>query len=226
MSDQVKTRTKSEETKDRILRSALDMFHDRGFDSTTMREIAARAEVATGAAYYYFDSKDAIVLAFYDQARRDMEPRMEEALGQSRDLRERLRRIIRVKLDYFAPSRKLLGALSAHTNPEYPLSPFSEQTREIREEDIRFFERALSESRTPGPKDLRKHLPILLWMYQMGIILFWINDSSKGQAKTDILLEKSLDLVTRLIKLSGLPLTGPIRKTVIQLMDAVMESGT
>jgi AcrR family transcriptional regulator len=31
-----------------------------------MREIATSAGVATGAAYYYFDSKDAIVLAFYE----------------------------------------------------------------------------------------------------------------------------------------------------------------
>jgi AcrR family transcriptional regulator len=226
MPDQVKTRTKSEETRERILRSALDIFHDRGFDSTTMREIATRAEVATGAAYYYFASKDAIVLAFYDRARREMAPQIEQALGESRDLRERLRKIIRVKLDYFAPSRKLLGALSAHTNPEYPLSPFSEETRQIREEDIYFFERALAESRTPGPKDLKKHLPRLLWMYQMGIILYWINDSSRGQEKTGILLDKSLDLVTRLIQLAGLPLTGPIRKKVIQLMDALMEGGT
>src|SRR5436309_13301933 len=111
MSDQVKTRTKSEETRERILQAALEMFHDRGFDSTTMREIAAQAEVATGAAYYYFDSKDAIVLAFYVQARRDMEPRLEKALSDSRDLRERLRNLITVKLDYFAPSRRWLGAL-------------------------------------------------------------------------------------------------------------------
>jgi hypothetical protein len=59
-------------------------------------------------------------------------------------------------------------------------------------------------------------------MFQMGVILFWINDTSRGQAKTNVLLEKSLDVVTRLIKLSGLPLTGPIRRTVIQLMDTLM----
>jgi AcrR family transcriptional regulator len=216
MSDPVKAKTKGEETRDRILQAALEMFHDRGFESTTMREIAARAGVATGAAYYYFDSKDAIVLAFYDQARKDMEPRMKEALTETRDLRERLRKIIHVKLDYFAPSRKLLGALSGHTNPQYPLSPFSEQTREIREHDIAFFERALEESRTPGPKDLKTHLPRLLWMYQMGIILFWINDASAKQAKTSVLLDSSLDVVTRLIKFAGLPLTRPIRKRVVE----------
>jgi len=219
---EIKTRPKSEETRDRILKAALEMFHERGFESTTMREVADQAEMATGAAYYYFDSKNAIVLAFYDQARREMEPRLEEALGESRDLRERLKKVIDVKLKYFAPSRKLLGALSGHTNPQHPLSPFSEQTREIREHDIQFFQRALEGSRTPGPSDLSRHLPQLLWMFQMGIILFWINDSSRGQAKTKLLLDKSLDVVTRLIKLSGLPLTGPIRRSVIQLMDALM----
>ena len=222
MSDPVKAKTKSEETRERILRAALEMFHDRGFESTTMREIAARAGVATGAAYYYFDSKDAIVLAFYDQARKDMEPRMEEALTETRDLRERLRKIIHVKLDYFASSRNLLSALSGHTNPQHPLSPFSEQTREIREHDIAFFERALEESRTPGPKDLKAHLPRLLWMYQMGIILFWINDASAKQEKTSVLLDSSLDVVTRLIKFAGLPLTRPIRKRVVELMDTLM----
>jgi hypothetical protein len=151
-----------------------------------------------------------------------MEPRLEKALEESRDLKERLRKIIEVKLTYFASSRKLLGALSGHTNPEYPLSPFSRQTREIREHDIQFFQRALEGSRTPGPRDLKRHLPHLLWMFQMGIILFWINDKSKGQTKTNVLLEKSLDVVTRLIKLSGLPLTGPIRRSVIQLMENLM----
>ena len=222
MPDQVKTRTKSEETRERIFQAALEMFHERGFEATTMRDIAALAGVATGAAYYYFDSKDSIVMAFYDRARTEMEPHLEKALSESRDLRERLYKLVKVKLDYFAPSRALLGALSGHTNPEYPLSPFSEQTREIREHDIRFFEKAVEGSRTPGPKDLRRHLPKLLWMYQMGIILFWIHDRTRGQAKTNILLEKSLDVVTRLIKLSSLPLTGPIRKSVTQLMDTLM----
>jgi AcrR family transcriptional regulator len=220
MTDTVKR--KSDQTRDRILSAAMEMFRDRGFDTTTMRDIAAGAEMAIGAAYYYFDSKDAIVLAIYDQARAEMKPKLEQVLEESRDLRERLLGLIRVKLDYFGPSRKLLGALSGHTNPESPLSPFSEETREIREHDIAFFQRALEGSRTSGPRDLQKHLPQLLWMYQMGIILFWINDNSRGQAKTTLLLEKSLDVVTRLIRLSKLPLTGPIRRSVVQLMDALL----
>jgi AcrR family transcriptional regulator len=218
----MKPKLKSEETRERILQAALKLFHDRGFDSTTMRDIAAGAGMATGAAYYYFDSKDAIVLAFYDRARTELGPRLEEALAETRDLRERLRRVIQIKLDYFAASRNLLSALSRYTSPEHPLSPFSRETREIREADIHVFERALETSRTRVPEDLRPYLPRLLWMYQMGIILFWIGDASSGQKKTQALITQSLHLVTRLIAFAGLPLTRPLRKNVIELLDTMM----
>ena len=221
MSDTTK-RVKSEETRARILEAAMELFRQQGFDAATMREIAVKAGVATGAAYYYFDSKDAIVLAFYNQAQQEMAPQLENALEATRDLRERLRRIIEVKLEYFAPSRRLLGALSGHTNPEHPLSPFSAQTRAIRESDVAFFERALEGSRVTVAADLRDYLPRLLWMYQMGLILFWINDSSAGQLRTRALLDKSLDVVVRLIKFAGLPLTRPLRKMVIELVDVVV----
>jgi AcrR family transcriptional regulator len=67
---------KSEATGKKILDAALDLFREEGFDETTMRAIAARADVATGAAYYYFPSKDAIVLAFYERSTAEMEPKI------------------------------------------------------------------------------------------------------------------------------------------------------
>jgi AcrR family transcriptional regulator len=219
----MKTLTKSDATRARIFQAAMDLFRRQGFDATTMREIAAAAEVAGGAAYYYFDSKDAIVLAFYDQARQEMEPLLEHALAANKDLRRRLLALLHVKFTYFAPNRSLLGTLSAYTNPEHPLSPFSEATREIREKDIAFFERALEGGRVRIPEDLRPHLPRLLWMYQMGLILFWIYDRSPGQCRTQVLVEKSLVLVVRLIRLSSFPLLIPLRRTVVELLRAVTD---
>src|SRR6476469_9965831 len=127
------TKVQRAETRVRILAAAMELFRQQGFEAATMREIARSAGVATGAAYYYFDSKDAIVLAFYDQAQRDMAPLLEQTLLETRDLEECLRRIIKIKLEYFHPSRAFLGALSAHSDPQHPLSPFSEQSRAIRE---------------------------------------------------------------------------------------------
>ena len=100
----MKPKSKSDETRSRILAAAIDLFRRQGFDATTMREIAAAAEVATGAAYYYFDSKDAIVLAFYDRAQDEMEPLLEEALASASDLKARVSALLDVKLKYFEPT--------------------------------------------------------------------------------------------------------------------------
>jgi AcrR family transcriptional regulator len=217
------SRTKSDETRARIHAAAIELFRRNGFAQTTMREIAVAAGVAHGAAYYYFDSKEAIVLAFYGQAQQDLDPLLEAALGESRELGKRIRALLDVKLRYFEGNRRLLGTLSAYTDPEHPLSPFSEQTRGIRENDIRFFDQAISGSRTTVPDDLRPHLPRLLWLYQMGVILYWIYDRSPDQAKTRALLDKSLTLVVRLIKLAGFPLLRPLRRVAVDLIVTVAE---
>ena len=214
-------KTKSEETRARILDAAMELFRGQGCEQTTMREIAAAAGVATGAAYYYFDSKDAIVLAFYDQAQREMEPLVAQALESSKDLHARLQALLEVKFKYFEPNRRLLGTLAAHTDPAQPLSPFSEQTREIREQDVQSFARALEGSRVRIYADLQPHLPQVLWMYQMGLILFWIHDRSTSQRRTHVLVEKSLTIVVRLIKISEFPLLSPVRRMVVELVETM-----
>jgi len=215
----MKPTPKSDETRARILAAAIELFRLRGFEETTMREIATEAGVATGAAYYYFASKDAIALAFYDQAIQDMGPLLEEALARSKDLQVRLRALLDVKLRYFEPNRRLLGALAAHADPQHPLSPFSAETRDIRERDMKFFERALAGTRVKIAADFEPFLPRLLWLYQMGLILFWIYDRSAAQKKTQALVEKSLVVVVRLLKLSSFPLLRPVRRMVVDLIE-------
>jgi AcrR family transcriptional regulator len=212
---------RSAETREKILEAALELFREKGFAETSMREIAATARVATGLAYYYFDSKESIVLAFYQKAKSDLQPLLEAAQSESK-LQARLRAIILVKFTYFAPNRKFLGALMGHAaDPHSPLSPFAEPSREIREMDIKQFERALIETGTNVPADLGPRLSRMLWMYQMGMILFWIYDRSADQERTRRLLDASLHLVTSLIGLSGLPLLGPARKLVTDVVDAM-----
>ncbi len=117
------TTKKSEETRTRILEAALGLFRKRGFEKATMRDIAQESGVALGAAYYYFDSKDALVMGFYERAQRDLDSLLEEALSKTQGLEERLRAVIEVKFKYFAPNRKLMGALSAHIDPQHPAVP-------------------------------------------------------------------------------------------------------
>jgi AcrR family transcriptional regulator len=52
-------------TRERILDVALDLFTEKGFDGTSLREIAERLDVTKAALYYYFPSKDDILMALH-----------------------------------------------------------------------------------------------------------------------------------------------------------------
>jgi AcrR family transcriptional regulator len=61
---------RAEDTRRKIYEAAMELFREKGFEETTMRDVAAKAGVALGGAYYYFSSKDAIVLAFGSRSSR------------------------------------------------------------------------------------------------------------------------------------------------------------
>jgi len=52
-------------TRERILDVALDLFIEKGFDGTSLREIAERLGVTKAALYYHFASKDDILMALH-----------------------------------------------------------------------------------------------------------------------------------------------------------------
>lgn len=213
--------SKAEETETRILEAALALFRQEGFDAATMRDIAAKAGVATGAAYYYYPSKDAIVMDFYRRSCAGMQPHIAAALEGETRFDGRLRALIGVKLKHFAPHRGVLRTLLRCADPKHPLSPFSPETREIRDIDMAWFARILEDCGMRIPRDLAPQLPAVLWFFQMGVIFFWVVDESPDQARTARLLDLAAKSVTSLIRLSGLPLMRPVRKAALQLIDVV-----
>ncbi len=217
---------KAEMTERKILDAALELFRTKGFEEATMRDIAAEAEVATGAAYYYYPSKDAIVLAFYQRSCVEMQPRIEGAMAaEVGGLEDRLKTLINVKLDYFAPYRSVLRALLKNgADPAHPLSPFAPNNKPIRDTDVAWFQKTLVGSGVRVPKDLEQYLPEVLWMFQMGVIYFWISDDSRGQQRTARVLALGAKIVATLLKIAGLPLTKPLRKVAIELIETVKAS--
>jgi AcrR family transcriptional regulator len=212
---------KSEATRAHILEAALLVFRERGFNAATMREIATAAGVAVGAAYYYFDSKDALVMAFYEQSQEQMAPALDSILASGRTFESRLRGIIGQKFEYFAPNRALVGALSTHIDPDHPLSPFGPATAKIRDRDVAFFERAVSESGIKLPSSFQPYLPRLPWLYQMGLLLFWVYDRSPRQNHTAQLFDKTLGMMLLALKLAGLPLLTPLYGPAGELLRTI-----
>jgi len=213
---------RAEDTRRRIYESALKLFREKGFEQTTMRDIAASADVALGAAYYYYSAKEAIVLAFYQEMQESSQEAILEAMSQHKKLKDRIRCVLEKRLELLAPNRKFCDALFRHApDTDDPLSPFSAETRPIRERAIEHLRIALEGGEIKAPADLKPQLPYLLWLYQMAIILFWLYDRSPRQERTEKLIEKSLGLLINLLRLSSLPLMKPLRKAALEMVETV-----
>lgn len=222
MNTRVKPRVtaRAEDTRRRIYEAAMALFREKGFEDTTMRDIAAKANVALGGAYYYFSSKDAIVLEFYREMQEASSEPIVAALAGRKKLKDRIRCVLEKRLELLAPNRKFCSALFRHApDSADPLSPFSQETRPIREAAIEHMRIAVEGSDAKVPSDLKPCLPYLLWLYQMALIMFWLYDRSPNQERTLQLMQKSLSLLVNLLRVSALPLTRPLRKAVLELVE-------
>ena len=212
---------RAEDTRRKIYEAAMEMFREKGFEETTMRDIAAKAGVALGGAYYYYSSKDAIVLAFYREMQETSTPLVGGALTDKKKLKERIRAVLDQRLKLLAPNRKFCAALFRHApDGADPLSPFSEESRLIRDAAVEQMRVAIEGGDVKIPSDLKPRLPYLLWLYQMALIMFWLYDRSPNQERTQRLMEKSLSLLVNLLRISSLPLMKPLRKSALELVEA------
>jgi AcrR family transcriptional regulator len=81
---------KKEETRTRIFRAAIDLFRERGFESTTVDEITERADVAKGTFFNYFPRKDGVLGYLSEDRMVAIEENAGAMLAESRSVRDRL----------------------------------------------------------------------------------------------------------------------------------------
>jgi len=214
-----------ERTRELIFERALELFRRRGFEETTMRDIARAAKVATGAAYYYFPSKEAIVSTYYDRVQSLHAARVQEELAGKEGLRARLGMVMHTKLEILQNDRMFLGALFRYTGePGHQLSVFGKGAEAQRKQSTELFRQALDGSEVS--EELKQFLPWVLWLAHLGIILFFIHDESESQAKTRKLVDGVLDLLTTLLEFTNSTLVRPFVKPLERrLLGMLREAG-
>lgn len=211
--------TKGERTRAAILGTALDMFREHGYEATTMRAIAEKAAVSLGNAYYYFTSKEHLIQAFYAHMHEEHLQASESALVGEKNFRQRLLQVMRARIDTMMPVHRFAGVLfRTAADPRSPLNPWSEASGPVREESTALFAEVVHGSSLRVHASLKDELPGLLWLYQMGIVLFWIYDTSPDCRRTYRLAEHTVDLVARLIALANLPPMRPVVRSALALL--------
>ncbi|MFE1273171.1 TetR/AcrR family transcriptional regulator [Streptomyces sp. NPDC058758] len=215
---------KSEQTRTLILETALRLFRERGYDRTTMRAIAQEAGVSVGNAYYYFASKEHLVQGFYDRIAQEHQAAVEQVLeGGEKDLVARIRGVLLAWLDIAEPYHEFAAQFFKNAaDPDSPLSPFSPESEGPREAAIEVHRRVISGASVKVDPELSEALPRLLWLQQMGLVLFWVYDRSEGAANSRRLVERLSPVTARAISLSRFRVLRPLVKETHELLADFM----
>jgi AcrR family transcriptional regulator len=187
-------------TRQALYKTAIKLIVSRGYEATTLRDIAAQAGVSAGLLYRYFPSKRAIVLALYDELSAEYAAR--GAKMASGPWRERFVFALEASLAVLGRQRDTLAALlpvlvgDAHDGLFAPATAFS------RQRVLAVFQEAVSgASDAPDPDD-GMALSRVLYLVHLVVILWWLLDQSPKQRATQELVA----MIERVLPVAALAL--------------------
>jgi AcrR family transcriptional regulator len=207
---------KGERTREHILDTALILFTGKGYEGTTMRDIAAAADCSLGLAYRYFARKEDLVLALYARLAQEQEDSI-DALPPA-PLADRFAQMMRAKIAQVEPYRDALGALfGAALTPNSGVAVLGDSTSEIRERmGVVFYTIVAGASDAPRDRQARQ-LATVLYALHLALLLFWVHDHSPDHRATDDLVKLARDTLALVRPVLRVP---PVSKALARLANA------
>lgn len=180
---------KAEQTRKHILETALALFTSKGYDQTTMRDIAAEVDCSLGLAYRYFENKQALVLELYRQMAAETAAYIEQ-LPEGSIIANRFQQVMVYRLKGAEPFRDALGALySEAMNPKSDSGLLGDNASEMREKALEAFVQMVETAKDAPKGEQARHIATLLYSLHFLFIQFWLFDRSPKQKVTYELLD-------------------------------------
>lgn len=170
------------QTRKRLFDTAVKLMAERGYVATTLRDVAARAEVSPALLYRYFPSKQAVVLALYEE----LSVRYATAAaGMPKGRwRDRFLFALQTSLEVLRPHRRTLSALVSVLvgDAEHGLFSSSSTFSRVRVQAV-FNEAVVGATDAPRAQ-IAATIGRLLYLLHLAVLLWWLLDKSPGQRAT------------------------------------------
>jgi len=132
------------DSRQEILRMAARLFQQRGYDATSMNDVAAALKLSKGGLYHHFQSKDEILFEIMNHAMEITQDRVLTPVRGIADPEERLRALIRLHIEVVLSPRDREITVMLHEN--HPLPPALRKRINTRKKEyIHFVESLMGE---------------------------------------------------------------------------------
>jgi TetR/AcrR family transcriptional regulator, cholesterol catabolism regulator len=190
------TRETVVDSRQEILRTAARLFQQRGYDATSMNDVAAALKLSKGGLYHHFQSKDEILYEIMNHAMEITQDRVLNPVRSIADPEERLRALIRLHIEVVLSPRDREITVMLHEN--HPLPPALRKRINARKKDyIHFLESLMTEVQSKAQHQTRGKvspraaafalLGMINWIYQ------WYKPEGELQAQN--LVPQFTDLI-------------------------------
>jgi AcrR family transcriptional regulator len=146
------------DSRQEILRTAARLFQQRGYDATSMNDVAAALKLSKGGLYHHFQSKDEILYEIMNHAMEITQDRVLTPVRGIADPEERLRVLIRLHIEVVLSPRDREITVMLHEN--HPLPPSLRKRINARKKDyIHFLENLMAEVQEKAQKKAHDKAP-------------------------------------------------------------------
>jgi AcrR family transcriptional regulator len=161
------------DSRQEILRTAARLFYQKGYDATSMNDVAAALKLSKGGLYHHFQSKDEILFDLMNHALNITEERVLKPVRTIADPELALRALIRLHVDVVLSFRDREITVLLHEH--HPLPPSLRKPINVRKKEyVRFVEKLVSgvqQARTSQPTVTPRAgalalLGMINWIYQ------------------------------------------------------------
>jgi AcrR family transcriptional regulator len=161
------------DSRQEILRTAARLFHRKGYDATSMNDVAAALKFSKGGLYHHFQSKDEILFNLMEKAMEITQERVVDPVLGISSPEERLRALIRRHVELVLSPQDREITVMLHEN--HPLPPsLRKRINQRKKNYVHFVENLVAEVQrmrgTKNPISPRAATFALLgminWIYQ------------------------------------------------------------
>ena len=134
------------DSRQEILRTAARLFQQRGYDATSMNDVAAALKLSKGGLYHHFQSKDEILFEIMNHAMEITQERVLNPVRGIADPEERLRRLIRLHIEVVLSPRD--REITVILRENHPLPPGPAQAHQRPQKSSTFSKTLSAKSKT------------------------------------------------------------------------------